>query len=56
MVFSDKPLSPVEQKVQNNALYRAISGVMAGILRREPTEKEIMGIEDVSVNKRREQR
>lgn len=48
MVFAEKRLSPAEQKVQNNALYKAITDVMAGILGREPTEGEIMGIEDIS--------
>ena len=48
MVFADKPL---DQKVQNNALYKAVTEVMAGILRREPTEAELLGLEDVSVHK-----
>ena len=56
MVFSDKPLSPAEQKIQNNALYKAIKDVMAGILGREPTEAEMIGGEDISVHKRRPDR
>lgn len=52
MVFEDKPLSPAEQKVQNSALYKAIREVMTGILGREPTEAEMMGLEDVSGHKR----
>lgn len=48
----DKPLSPAEQKVQNNALYKAITDVMAGILGREATDAEMMGIEDISGHKR----
>jgi hypothetical protein len=51
MVFADKPLSPAEQKIQNNALCKAIKEVMAGILGREPTEAELLGLEDVSVHK-----
>jgi hypothetical protein len=53
MVFADKPLSPAEQKIQNNALCKAIKEVMAGILGREPTEAEMRGSEDISTHKRR---
>jgi hypothetical protein len=53
MVFSEKRLSPAEQKIHNDALCRAIREVMAGILKREPTEAEMFGIEDISVHKRR---
>lgn len=53
MVFADKPLSPAEQRVHNDALVKALREVMAGILGREPTEAELLGVEDISVHKRK---
>jgi len=53
MVFADRPLSPTEQRVNNNTLAKAIREVMAGILGREPTDAELLGVEDISVHKRR---
>jgi hypothetical protein len=54
VVFADKPLSPTEQKLQNDALVKAIREVMTGILGREPTEGEMRGRDDVSIYKEKE--
>lgn len=51
--FAEKPLSPTERKAQNETLCRAIAEVMAGILNREPTQEELLGLEDISVHKLR---
>ncbi|MBI5643239.1 MAG: hypothetical protein HY954_07165 [Deltaproteobacteria bacterium] len=51
--FAERPLTPTEHKVQNEALCRAITEVMAGILKREPTQEELLGLEDISIHKRK---
>ncbi len=53
VTFSDRPLYPAGQKVQNDALCKAITEVMAGILKREPTQEELLGLEDISAHKLR---
>ncbi len=50
--FRDRPFQPAESKAQNEALCKAIAEVMAGILKREPTEEELLGVVDISVYKR----
>lgn len=52
VLFSDRSLQPAGSKAQNEALCRAIKEVMAGILKREPTEEELLGVDDISVYKR----
>lgn len=51
--FAERPLSPTERKAQNETLCKAITEVMAGILKREPTQEELLGLEDISAHKRR---
>lgn len=53
IVFSEKIVQPAEMKVQNIALYKAVKQVMAGILKRDPTSDEIVGLEDISKCKHR---
>jgi len=53
MSFAERPLTPTERKVQNEALCKAVTGVMTGILKREPTQEELLGLEDISIHKRR---
>ncbi len=53
VVFSDRPLPPAEAKAENEALCRAITEVMAGILKREPTQEELLGLEDISTQRRK---
>lgn len=52
-IYADRPLQPTEQKAQNESLCGAIAEVMAGILRRELTQEELLGLEDISARKRR---
>lgn len=53
VLFSDRSLQPAGSKAQNEALCRAITEVMAGILKREPTQEEILGLEDISTKRRK---
>lgn len=48
VVYLDKSLTPAERKIQDTKLYKAIRQVMAGILKREPTQEEIVGLKDIS--------
>lgn len=51
VVYLDKSLTPAERKIQDTKLYKAIRQVMAGILNREPTQEEIVGLKDISKHK-----
>jgi len=53
VVYPDRPLSPAEQKSRNKSLCRAITEVMAGILKREPMQEELLGLEDISTQRRK---
>lgn len=53
VTFPERPLQPAESKAQNEALCRAITEVMAGILKREPTQEELLGLEDISTQRRK---
>jgi len=45
--------SASEKRLQDGALCKAIIKVLSGILGREPTQREILGIDDVSKNIRK---
>lgn len=47
-VYAKRPGSLTEQKMQNEALAKAVAQVMAGILKREPTQEELLGLKDIS--------
>ena len=51
IVYSKKS-SASERKLQYGKLCQAIIKVLSGILGREPTQKELLGIEDISKKKR----
>ncbi len=53
VVFPERLLAPTEQRARNDSLVKAITEVMAGILKREPTQEELLGLEDISTHKRR---
>lgn len=40
--------SASEKQLQDGKLYKAIMKVLAGILGREPTQREILGVDDIS--------
>lgn len=51
--YPNRPPDPLEQKIQNENLLKAFSQVLAGILKREPTQDELLGLDDLSTRKRR---
>ena len=53
VVYLDRPLAPADRKSHNESLCKAITEVMRGILKREPTQEELLGLEDISTHKRR---
>ncbi|PIU41416.1 MAG: hypothetical protein COS99_05420 [Candidatus Omnitrophica bacterium CG07_land_8_20_14_0_80_42_15] len=46
-------LSPSERELRNKKLCEAVIKVLTGILGREPTERELFGIDDLAKVKRR---
>ena len=53
VVYAEKPLTPAVQKIQNETLTRAITQVLAGILKRDPTQDELLGLVDIASVRRR---
>jgi hypothetical protein len=51
--YPNRQLDPGEQKIQNENLLKAFSQVLAGILKREPTQDELLGIEGLPIHKQR---
>ena len=47
-VYADKPRTVVDQQVQGETLAKAVTQVIAGILKREPTQEELLGLVDIS--------
>ena len=47
MVYRGKPLIASEQKLQNEVLAKAVIEVLKGILKREPTNEELLGIVEI---------
>jgi hypothetical protein len=56
IVYADKPLRPAEREMQNIKICRALISVISGILGREPTQSELLGIDDISLNKKRDRK
>ena len=48
VVYADKPRTAVEQQVHGETLAKAVTQVITGILKREPTQEELLGIVDIS--------
>lgn len=48
VTYANKPTGVRELQMRNTKLYRAFIDVLSGILGREPTQKEILGIDDLS--------
>lgn len=53
VVYADKPRTAVEQQVQGETLAKAVTQVIAGILKREPTQEELLGLVDISESRSR---
>ena len=47
VVYAQKP-SASEKQLQDEKLYKAITQVLSGILGREPTQREVLGLDDIS--------
>jgi len=47
MTYREKPLTVSEKKLQNDSLSKAITHVLAGILKREPASEELLGITEI---------
>ena len=48
--YLDKPLEPTEQKIRNAKILTAYTLMLSEILKREPTQEELLGI--VKINPR----
>ena len=42
--YQDRPLKPTDQKIQNARILTAFTLVLSAILKREPTQEELLGI------------
>ena len=47
IVYTGKPLIASKQKLQNEALARAAAQVLTGILNRDPTNEELLGVAEI---------
>lgn len=47
--FPKKMPEPSEQEIRNGKIVKALIGVLSGILKREPTQEELLGISEVKV-------
>ena len=48
-VYADKPRTAVEQQEQGETLAKAVTQVIAGILKREPTPEEVFGVKEITL-------
>ena len=48
-VYADKPRTAVEQQEQGETLAKAVTQVIAGILKREPTPEELLGVKEITL-------
>ena len=51
VAYREKPLEPAEQQIQNTRLLKAFTQVLSSVLKREPTQEELLGIVDISKHK-----
>ena len=47
MVYMIRPLTASGHKLQNEALAKAVAQVLTGILKREPTNEELLGAVEI---------
>ncbi len=50
VTYQKKSLEPAEQKFRDGRLVKAYTQVLAGILKREPTQEELLGLVDISIS------
>jgi hypothetical protein len=48
VVYAEKTRPVIEQQEQGETLAKAVTQVIAGILKREPSQEELLGIVDIS--------
>lgn len=48
VIYPEKPLTGEERRLHNAKIAEAVKAVLTGILKREPTEAELFGLEDIS--------
>jgi len=48
VVYQDKPLEPTEQKIRSARLLMAFALVLSEVLKREPTQEELLGITKIN--------
>ncbi len=53
MTFLDKPLSPMEQKIQNEKVAQAFNGMLSWLLGKEPSQGELLGLQEITPRKRK---
>lgn len=53
VIYREKPLMAGEQKLQNEILAKAATQVLAGILKRAPTDEELLGATEIKYKNKR---
>jgi len=51
VTYQKKSLEPAEQKFRDGRLVKAYIQVLTGILKREPTQEELLGITEIKFSK-----
>ena len=49
--YQDHPLNPADQKIQNARILAAFTLVLSAILKREPTQEELLGVTKIDLPK-----
>lgn len=51
VTYRQKSLEPEELQINNSRLLKAFKQVLTGLLKREPTEEELLGIKPIKIPK-----
>ena len=51
LIYLKTPLKPAEQRIQKEKISTAFLTVLTGILKKEPTQNELFGIEEIKIKK-----
>jgi len=49
--YREKSIEPAEQQIRSTRIVKAFTQILTGILKREPTKEELLGIVDISARK-----
>ena len=55
-VYANKPRTVVDEQTQGETLAKAVTQVIAGILKREPSQEELLGLVDISNHEQRREK